>query len=618
MPTLARGARPNAERVQPLIPRYFELDRVRLGEGPFLDAQRRDADYLLTLEPDRMLANFRINAGLAPKARVYGGWESVEPWISIRCHGHTLGHFLGAVACMYQSTGDARFADRVDYIVTELAACQKARGDGLICAFPDGAAPLLDSLAGKEFAGVPWYTMHKVMAGLRDAHIHRGSRNALDVLVSLTDWIAHACSSVSDAGFQKMLDREHGGMVEVLVDVSDLTGEPRHLALAKRFVHRAVAEPMARREDVLDGLHANTQIPKIIGLQRLFERERLPAHGRAAEFFWRTVVETRSFATGGHGDGEHFFPKNEFAQHLGSAKTMETCCTHNMLRLTRALYATRSSAGYMDHFERALFNGILASQDPSSGMTTYFQATRPGYVKLFHTPFDSFWCCTGSGMENHARYGETIYAYADDTLVVNLFLASTLDWNARGITVTQSTRFPDSDTTRLTFDLAHPQKLTLLLRQPAWCPIMSITINGREHRSGRQPGKYARIARIVHPGDSIEVRLPMRLHLEPLPSDPTQAALMIGPIVLAGIVGGPVNPADQIIVNERKSGEMLNEAVDVPRWTRPLAELPAATSPMDGESLRFRASGFAGGAEVVFVPYFRVAHERYNLYWRGR
>jgi uncharacterized protein len=329
-------------------------------------------------------------------------------------------------------------------------------------------------------------------------------------------------------------------------------------------------------------------------------------------------VKTRSFATGGHGDGEHFFPKDQFAKHLGSAKTMETCCTHNMLRLTRALYEKDSRAGYMDYFERALFNGILASQDPTSGMMTYFQATRPGYVKLFHTPFDSFWCCTGSGMEYHARYGENIYATDEGSLIVNLFVASTLDWQRYGVMVKQETRFPDSETSRLTFTLSSARELTVILRQPEWCPAMTLTINGRTRRTCRKPGTYARVTRRFRTGDVLEVRLPMSLHLEPLPDDPDHAALMYGPIVLAGIVGTPVNPADQLIVNERESGNMLDAPVDIPRWTRPLAELPASVERIDGESLRFRATGFAGGASLELVPYFRIAHERYNLYWHAQ
>lgn len=600
---------------RPWSHRYFTLADVRLGEGPFLDALRRNANYLVKLEPDRMLANFRANAGLAPRAPVYGGWESVEPWIDIRCHGHTLGHYLGAAACMYQGTGDARFAERVDYIVAELAECQAKTG-GWLTAFPDGIAPLTDSLAGKEFAGVPWYTSHKVLAGLRDASVHRGSKQALAVFGRFADWIDTACKPVSDESMQKMLDREHGGMAEVLVDAFDLTGEKRFLDLGYRFVHRRLSDPLTREQDRLDGLHANTQIPKVVGLQRIEQFSGPLEYSKAAEFFWNTVVKKRSFATGGHGDGEHFFPITEFAAHLGSAKTMETCCTHNMLRLTRALYARNGNLQYIDYYERALFNGILASQDPDSGMQTYFQSTRPGYVKLFHTPFDSFWCCTGSGIENHARYAETIYAHDGETLHVNLFMASSLDWKERGLRVLQSTRFPDSDTTRLTIQSAQPASFTLALRQPSWCPVMTVTINGRDRRTCRQPGEYAHINRKFRGGDVVEVRLPMSLRLEALPNDPNHSAVMYGPIVMAGIVGKPVEPAAQLIVNERKSGEMLNEAVTVPAWPRPLAELPAHFTRTDPNRLTFIAAGFAGGP-VQFIPWFRVAHERYNLYWRG-
>ena len=596
-------------------PRPFTLADVRLGAGPFLDAQRRDADYLLKLEPDRMLANFRANAGLAPRAPVYGGWESVEPWIDIRCHGHTLGHYLGAAACMYRSTGDTRFAERVDYIVAELAECQ-ARTGGWLTAFPDGVAPLSDSLAGKQFAGVPWYTTHKVLAGLRDARLHRGSQQAADVLARFADWIDAACRPVSDEALQKMLEREHGGMSEVLVDTFDLTGQTRFLDLGHRFVHRRIAEPLIHGEDRLDGLHANTQIPKIIGMLRVEQFSGPLEYRQAAGFFWKTVAETRSFATGGHGDGEHFFPKGEFAAHLGSAKTMETCCTHNMLRLTRALYARSGGSGYFDYYERALFNGILASQDPDSGMQTYFQATRPGYVKLFHTPFDSFWCCTGSGIENHARYGEAVYAHDDDTLFVNLFMASTLDWADQQTRVTQDTRFPDDEVSRLTLQPATPRELTLAVRQPAWCPVMTVTVNGRARRTARLPGNYHVLRRKFKAGDVVEIRVPMSLHLEPLPNSQDIAAVMYGPIVLAGVVGKPVDPAAQLIVNERKSGEMLNEAVPVPGWPRPLAELPAHFTRTSRERLTFIAAGFDGGP-VQFIPWFRIAHERYNLYWRG-
>jgi DUF1680 family protein len=593
--------------------RYFPLSQVRLGPGPFLTAQQLDAAYLLQLEPDRMLANFRANAGLAPRAPVYGGWESVEPWIEIRCHGHTLGHYLGAVACMYESTADARFAERVDYIVAELAECQAKTG-GWLTAFPDGVAPLTDSLAGKPFPGVPWYTTHKVMAGLRDAHLHRGSKPALDVLTRFAEWVRAASADVPDDRLQKMLDREHGGMNEVLADLGAITGNERFIDLAVRFSHRALLDPLIAGRDTLDGLHANTQIPKVIGFARIAEHAdgaKAAEFARASQFFWTTVVGTRSYATGGHGDVEHFFPRHEFAKRLGSGKTMETCCTHNMLRLTRALFASSPRDEHWDYFERALFNGILASQDSESGMMTYFQSTRPGYVRLYHTPFDSFWCCTGSGLENHARYGEAIYDRYDEELGVNLFIASTLEWRERGITLTQETRFPDSDHSRLTFKLERPQMLKLWIRKPAWCDEQRISLNGRSVK-----GNHLR--RRFKSGDVVEVHMPMKLHVETLPGEPELGALMYGPIVLAARLGtAGLTPGSQLIINERQSGEMLNENVDIPRWDRPLAELVANTTRADPSSLRFTTRGFAGGATVEMIPWFRLTHERYNLYWKG-
>lgn len=607
------------ETVRPAA-RFFPLSDVRLGEGPFLVAQRLDAAYLLRLEPDRMLHNFRANAGLEPKAAVYGGWESIDPWIEIRCHGHTLGHYLTACACMYASTGEVRFAERVDHIVGELAACQAACSAGWLVAFPDGTAPLVDSLAGKPFAGVPWYTTHKVMAGLRDAHLIRGSSQAREVLVRFADWIDDAAKPVGAVAMQRMLDREHGGMNEVLADLAAITGNNRYRDLAVRFSHRALFEPLAAGRDTLDGLHSNTQIPKVIGFSRIYDisGRGWESYDTAAKFFWRSVVEKRSFATGGHGDSEHFFPPGQFAEHLSSGKTMETCCTHNMMRLTRSLFGREPLAAYTDYFERALFNGILAAQDPDSGMNTYFQSTRAGYVKLYHTPFDSFWCCTGSGIENHARYGETIYAQDADTLYVNLFLASTLHWRERGLKVVQATAFPDTDHTRLEFSTEKPQAMRVAFRQPAWCAAMTVTVNGRRRVVARQPGSYYLLNRTFRQGDVVEVRLPMRLKLEPLPHSPEHAAVMYGPIVLAARLGTQgLTTGSQLIVNERESGQMLNEPVAIPVWGKPLEQMLTGIERSDPQSLRFTGRGFADGASVEFIPWFRIAHERHNLYWRA-
>jgi len=333
----------------------FALDNVRLLESDFSRAQQLNARYLNALDTDRLLHNFRTNAGLKPKAPVYGGWESVETWADIRCHGHTLGHYLSACAMHYAATGDETFKEKVAYVVAELAECQAAGKNGLICAFPDGAEQLERSLRGEPFVGVPWYTMHKIYAGLRDAYVFTGNAQALDVLVRLSDWAYEATRPLSDAEMQKMLDREHGGMNEILADVYTLTNDPKFLELAERFSHRALLDPLAAGEDKLDGLHSNTQIPKVIGFARLYELTGKAEYARAARFFWDRVVGARSFVTGGNGDGEHFFPPHEFAQRLSSAKTMETCCTHNLLKLTRKLFELEPSAHYADYYRaRAL------------------------------------------------------------------------------------------------------------------------------------------------------------------------------------------------------------------------------------------------------------------------
>ncbi len=596
----------------------FELADVTLAEGPFVQARQRDADYLLYLDPDRLLHNFRVNAGLEPKAPVYGGWESQEPWVEIRCHGHTLGHWLSASSLMYASTGDGRLRRRVDYAVDELKACQDAGGTGLVCAFPDGGTQLENAVSGKRFVGVPWYTMHKILAGLRDAHVHGGNRTALDVLVKLTDWTWEVTRQLSDEGFERMLQREHGGMNEVCADVHVLTGDPRHLTLAEQFSHKALLIPLSQGKDVLDGLHANTQIPKVIGFQRLWMLTGRPEYGKAARFFWDRVANHRSWATGGHGDVEHFFPPDEFEAHLGSAKTMETCCAYNILRLTRMLFEEEPDAEHADFYERALFNDIHASQDPDSGMCTYFQAVRPGYLKLYHTPIDSFWCCTGTGMENHAKYNDSIYFHGDDALWVNLFIPSVVTWKEKGLRLTQTTTFPEEEGTRLSIAADGPVRATLAIRHPHWCSDATVTVNGDAVAHDNRPGSYISVDREWLPGDTVEVRLPMTLRAAPLPGVPDRIAIAYGPVVLAGELGREaVYPGADILRNERVSGEILNVPLEVPVFIgNPDAILRRIRKAAGGVPLTFETVGLGRPRDVRLVPYYRVAHERYTLYWK--
>jgi len=598
----------------------FDLAHVRLLDGPFLAAQERDAKYLLQLEPDRMLHNFRDNAGLQPKAPIYGGWESVATWADIRAHGHTLGHYLSACALMYASTADEAFKQRCDYIVEQLRECQSADKTGLVCAFPDKTTQIDNLVAGRRAVGVPWYTMHKIFAGLRDARLYTNSAASLEVLVKLADWTIDTTQNMTDEQFQRMLRTEHGGMNEVLADLYALTGAAKYLTLAERFCHQAVLEPLAQSRDTLNGLHSNTQIPKFIGFARLYELTGKENYQAAAKFFWKTVVTNRSFVTGGNGDNEHFFPPQDFAKHLPSAKTMETCCSHNMLRLTRQLFSLDPAPAYADYYERTLYNTILASQDPDSGMMTYFQSTRPGYLKLFCTPLDSFWCCTGTGMENHAKYGDSIFFFSSedhgDCLHVNSFIPSKLNWSEKGLTVTQTTQFPEVGKTSLKFEATDPLELTLKVRHPAWCDKATVSVNKNIATTSKDPGSFVAVKRTWKTGDIVEVDVPMTLRAELLPGTTDRAAVLYGPIVLVGALGKQgITPGADLHINERTIGDVLNDAVDVPSFAGQLDHLVEEIKPTDSP-LTFRTEGIGRPADVTLVPYYRLAHERCNMYWQ--
>ncbi|WP_129648102.1 glycoside hydrolase family 127 protein [Peristeroidobacter agariperforans] len=613
-PTPVFGLEMRAEGGAPKL-QAFDLANVDLGEGPFLHAQRMTEAYLFKLEPDRMLHNFRVNAGLKPKAAVYGGWESEQTWEDINCHGHTLGHYLSACALAYRSTNKKQFKQRIEYIASELAACQKASNSGLVCAFPKGPALIEAHLRGEKITGVPWYTLHKIFAGLRDAALMAGSDSSRAVLLRLADWTVEATRPLSDAQFETMLNTEHGGMNEVFADLYSLTGNADYRRMAERFSHQAILEPLAKGRDHLDGLHANTQVPKIVGFQRVYEVTGDTKYNEAAEFFWRTVALTRSFATGGHGDNEHFFPMADFAHHVFSAKASETCCQHNMLKLTRALFVHDPQAAYADYYERTLYNGILASQDPDSGMATYFQGARPGYMKLYHTPENSFWCCTGTGMENHVKYRDSIYFHAHGVLYVNLFIPSTLRWKEQNAVVTQSTTFPDSAGTRLKLQLDQPAEFTLKLRHPRWSKAAVVLVNGEEAARSTNPSSYVDVSRKWRNGDEIELQLTMEIAADFAPAAPDIVAFTYGPLVLAAALGreGLASGSD-IIENERQIGRYNDSP-----FTPPLLRGDPGTI---AQSIRRgdRPNEFllvsAERKTLRLIPYHRIAHERYATYWQ--
>ena len=523
----AAPARPAAEA--------FPLRDVRILEGPFRDALQRDLSYLLRLDPDRLLHTFRLNAGLPTTAKPYGGWEA--PGVELR--GHSLGHYLTACALMYEATGDERLKARALGLVSELRKVQQAlpsRGmhPGYLSAFPE---ELFDRVEARKGVWAPYYTLHKIMAGLLDVYRVTGDPEALEAVTEMAAWVGLRAKDLDDARWQAMLETEFGGMQDVLTELYVTTGNPEFLRLARLFDHRAVFDPLARGEDPLDGLHANTQIPKAIGAALDCEVTGEARYCAVAETFWQRVALHRSYAIGGHSEDEHFSPVARLSAHLGES-TAETCNTYNMLKLTRRLFLRDADPARIEFYERGLFNHILASQDPATGMVTYYVALKPGAWRSYSTPEDSFWCCVGTGMENPARYGEAIYARQGDALLVNLFLASELTWREKGLTLRQETRFPDEDRTRLVLRLEKPVRLPLRLRHPAWVKEgFAVSVNGLTQPFEGGPGSYVTVEREWRDGDVIEVRLPMSLRFEATADDPARGAFLFGPVVLAADLG---------------------------------------------------------------------------------
>jgi DUF1680 family protein len=613
--TFALATQAFAEPPAPKIPRVaepFPLSEVRLLDGPFRDAQLRNEKYLLALEPDRFLQTFRANVNLPTTAKPYGGWE--KPDTEIR--GHAFGHYLSALSLTYASTGDERFKQRVDYIVAELAKCQSnspAAGfhAGYLSAFPES---FIDRVENGRPVWVPWYTEHKIMAGLLDANQLCGNAQALDVLTKMADWVKFRVDRISHEQMQKSLDTEQGGMNEVLANLYGVTGEKKYLELSAAFNHARVLDPLSRGEDRLNGIHANTQIPKIVGAAREYEFTGDEKFLNIAKTFWDSVALRRSFAIGGHSDHEHFFPTNEFALHVGT-DTAETCNTYNMLKLTRELFALEPEAAKMDFYERGLYNHILASQDPETGMFVYLMSLKPGHFKTYSTPEDSFWCCVGTGMENHSKYADTIYFHDANYLYVNLFIASELSWPEKGLTLRQETKFPESDTTVLKFKVSKPTSIALKIRHPAWAENgMEVLVNNQMEKLGPQSGNYFILRREWHDGDEVKIQLPMKLHTEFLPGTTNEIALLYGPIVLAGELGTKDMPDRPLAHNQTDFNTVPDPSVPV--FVGDAAGLLAQVERVPGDATKFRTHGLARPDDVTLIPFYQMHRQRYSVYWK--
>lgn len=607
----------------------FDLADVRLLDGPFRQAMERDRSYLMAMEPDRLLAPYLREAGLTPRAEPYGNWESSG------LGGHIGGHYLSALALLYASTGDQEVLERLEYMIAELKRAQDAHGDGYLGGVPDGRAvwqeiargDIKADLFGLNDRWVPWYNLHKIFAGLRDAYVYAGIEEARTMLVDLTNWALRLVDGLSDAQVQAMLRTEHGGMNEVFADVAAITGDDRYLKLADRFSHRLILEPLLQGEDRLTGLHANTQIPKVVGFKRIADVARqhgLDDYARwddAAAFFWNAVVGTRTVAIGGNSTAEHFHPTDDFSSMVNEPEGPETCNTYNMLRLTKMLFASNGAASYLDYYERALYNHILASQHPEHGGLVYFTSMRPGHYRVYSQPELAMWCCVGSGIENHAKYGELIYAHRGRDLFVNLFIPSTLDWKAQGVRLRQETRFPDEERTTITIET--PGTFALNLRRPAWVRegAMAVAVNGRPVAVEAGPDGFVRIERAWEAGDEVAVMLPMHTRLEQLPDGSSYYAVLHGPIVLAAKTRPFEGEQLAFLADDSRMGHVAAGPL-CPPTARPVfigdpAAFVAGLTPVAGEPLTFRApDGLRGTNEdLVLIPFFRLHDARYVVYW---
>ncbi len=600
-------------RIQEKIPLKaysFDLKDVRLLESPFYSNMERDGKWLLSLDQRRLLHNYRVNAGVRSNAKAYGGWEALD----VELRGHTLGHVMSGLAMMYASTGNVAYKNRGDSIVTALADCQRAldRG-GYISAYPEN---LIDRVIAGQGVWAPWYTLHKIYAGLLDMYLYSDNKQALEILNNAAAWAYKKIGSLTKDQLAVMLRTEFGGMNEVFYNLYSVTGNPDHKKLAECFYHHSVLDPLASMTDQLNKLHANTQIPKVTGEARAYELTGEEKSRVTAEFFWKTVTDNHTYANGGNSDYEHFFDPGKLSVHM-SPRTTETCNTYNMLKLTRHLFEWTAGSEYADYYENALYNHILASQDPETGMVCYFIPFTPGSFKVYSTPENSFWCCVGTGFENHAKYAEGIYYHKDRTLFVNLFIPSELDWKDQGLKLRQETMYPESDKTTLTVLSAPAEAITLSVRYPSWAVSgTSVKINGRKIKVTAEPGSYINIARKWKIGDNVEIQFPMSLRLIPTPDDPKKAAIAYGPVLLAGAMGteGIEKPAPY--ANDQNDFNKYPVPANMIHQLRlNTGNLALGLKPATDEPVTFITSPGTAEKEIRLMPFYKLHHQRYVLYW---
>ncbi|MEI6178108.1 MAG: beta-L-arabinofuranosidase domain-containing protein [Verrucomicrobiota bacterium] len=616
----------------PLEPKIeeFPLGAVRIDESsPFYKAMRIDRTYLLSLDYDRLLSHMRKAAGLAPKAPPYGNWEG-KSW--------TIGHAMSALSMLYAATGDKEALEKLNYAADGVAECQHpetgfvAQNDWCWKMYEDIANnPAKDEqpqsrwqLAGVKEYKVPFYYVHKLNAGLLDAWRYAGNEKAKKTFLKHCDWICSYMDRFTDAQFENVLYVEHGGLNETLAEAAAIARNKadaeKYLRNAKKFSHKEMLVPFAEGKDILPKLHANTQIPKFVGFRRIADLSKDQQYADAARNFWNIVVDTQTFSLGGNSIGEHFPEANQFDKTLSRTAGPETCNSYNMLKLTEGLFRPEPVAKYADYYERTLFNHILSSQDNDSpeGGFVYYTQLRPMAYRVFSKVHDHFWCCVGTGLENHVKYGKFLYAHSADALYVNLFVPSTVTWKEKDITLSQKTRFPDEEGTE--FTIQTPKKsvdFTLRIRKPEWVAgnALKVSVNGKEKSLNAGDDGFVALTRAWKNGDTVAVSLPMHIRLEPLKGAEPFYAFLYGPILLAQRNGTKDVPAF-------KWAHQFGNGLTLPIGNMPFLkvspqDLPGHIRKNPGEKLSFRIDpAIMDKADAIeLVPFNEIYEERYTMYF---
>ena len=583
-------------RVQP-----FAGSDVRLLPGRFLDVQQANEAVLRRIPAERLMHTFRLNAGLPSSAQPLGGWE--KPDCEIR--GCFPGQFLTASAHMYASTGDEDIKAKADSMVGVMAECQARLRGGYLSAFP---IELFDRLNARREVWVPFYTMHKVMAGLFDMYRICGNKQALETAVGMAHWADAWTAPLAEDHMQAVLDTEYGGMNEVLYNLAAATGDQKLAEVGDRFTKKRFFNPLALGCDRLRGLHTTTHIPQVIGAARRYETSGDQRFRDVATFFWDQVTGARCYATGGTSNNEGWLagPHRLAAELSRGESTNECCCAYNMLKLTRKLYSWSADPRYFDYYERVLYNHRLGTIDQSTGATQYYLGLVPGSWRAFNTEWDSFWCCTCTGVEEYSKLNDSIYFHDEEGLYVNLFIPSEVTWRDKGVRVRQETRFPEVASTTLRVSCDQPVKMALYIRVPGWVAgAPSVRINGHGAEISAGPGSYIRIDRTWNSGDRVEMELPMKLHRESMPDDVAMQAVFYGPLLLAGQFGRD-GLTRELVVGPMGPQLKLKKA---PALAVPTLGAGERLEPGD-RALRFRASKFE------LVPFNEVTDQRYTVYWR--